>query len=651
MAYYKQFGDNYRHEPRTASTTLAKLQVAESLVDPWDLFAYRKEAMKFRYNGVHRPFWRDWPLSDPSIFLTSEPLHHWHKGFWDHDAKWCIYAVGSSEIDFRFAVLHPHTGFRHFKEGISSLKQVTGREHRDVQRYIVAVITDAVPQEFLIAIRNLMDFRYLAQSRVITDETCTAIDNSLHEFHNHKEAIINAGARRGKKATIDNWYIPKLEFLQSVVPNIHANGVAIQWSADTTEHAHITAVKDPARSGNNQNYESQICRYLDRLDKLRQFDLATAIKDAKIGFRANPHAKLGDVEGEDVEGKDVEGEDAELDEREVLNITSSSSLLTHIDPVSTLSGTSRHTVNYFYQASALKRLLYNQVNIKIPLPLRTDTCSGNIAFHLTRDPSYKRLSVDEASQMYCLPDLRPALSDYLHRTAGGHETHCLDVGGRRLSPENCPLPFSYIEVWTKIYLQSKAYHPPHPILPPQTINAGPPSSPSGLGHYDSVIINIDPTKDWPFTGLNGKCIFVFFKRCLFSCYSEGHAVVDLRLIFRIVPTNPQAPSGNRFLTYVQRFNIIPHVNEPVSGSRTAKGPYPEPSSGLYLLKRAKRSNKAIIGDIIPLDQIRALVDLVPRFGKKANRVLSKENSVEYSIEFWLNKYFTKELFLTLTHCT
>ena len=485
MAFYKQFGDNYRHEPRTASTTLANLQAAESVIDPWSLIDYEKEAMKFRLNGVHRPFWRDWPLSDPSVFLTSEPLHHWHKGFWDHDAKWCIFGVGSSEIDFRFAVLHPHTGFRHFKDGISSLKQVTGREHRDVQRYIVALIIDAVPQDFLVAIRALMDFRYLAQARVITDETCAAIDKALQAFHDNKQSIIDAGARRGKKNVIENWYIPKLEFLQSVVPNIRDNGVAIQWSADTTEHAYITDIKDPTRSGNNQNYEPQICRYLDRLDKLRQFDLATAIKDAKIDFRAS------------IDSNDVgEEENAGLDESEVLNITSSSCLLTHIDPVSSLAGTSRHAIDYFYQASALKHQAH------APLPHRTNICSGNVVFHLTRDPSYSRLSVDEVSRMYHLPDLRPALSDYLRRTSGDREAH-LDIGGRRLSPENCSLPFSQLEVWTKVTLQSKSYHPPHVILPPQTINARHPSPTSTLGHYDSVIMNIDPTKDWPSSGLNG----------------------------------------------------------------------------------------------------------------------------------------------------
>jgi hypothetical protein len=494
MASYKQFGDDYRHEPRTPSITLARLHAVESVVDPWELEAYVNESKKYRLNGVHRPFWRDWPLADPSVFLTSEPLHHWHRQFWDHDVKWCMNAVGKPEFDFRFAILHPQTGFRHFKEGISSLKQVTGREHRDVQRYIVSVIAGAVPPKFLVAIRALLDFRYLAQSHVISEETCSSIDDSLQEFHSHKQAILDAGARRGKKL-IHNWYIPKLEFFQSVATNIRENGVAIQWSADITEHAHITTVKDPARSGNNQNYEPQICRYLDRLDKLRQFDLATSIKEAKVDFRAGADA-------------DLEGEDAhELDE-DYLRVTSSTSLLTHIDPASSLSGPSRNTVDYFYHASELKRLL--QLRQDIPFPLRTNACSSHVAIHLGRDPSYKRLLVDEVAEIYHIPDLRPALADYLQRITFGNEQGLLDVKGRRLSQANCHLPFDHLEVWKKVYLQSKAYHHPHTVLRAQSINALPPLNSSSLGRFDNVIMNIDPAKEWPFSGLNGESPTYYF---------------------------------------------------------------------------------------------------------------------------------------------
>ena len=106
----------------------------------------------------------------------------------------------------------------------------------------------------------------------------------LCHFHQHKEAILDASARRGKKGKIDNWHIPKLELFQSVVSNIQLNGVACQWSADFTEHAHIKVVKEPGRSGNNHSYESQICRYLDRLEKIRNFSLSTSIRGAGVRF-------------------------------------------------------------------------------------------------------------------------------------------------------------------------------------------------------------------------------------------------------------------------------------------------------------------------------------------------------------------------------
>ena len=127
----------------------------------------------------------------------------------------------------------------------------------------------------------------------------------------------------------------------------------------------------------------------------------------------------------------------------------------------------------------------------------------------------------------------------------------------------------------------------------------------------------------------------------------GHIVADLQLIFRIVPSDSHETYGDCFLTYVRRFDIISQINATISGSRTLKGPYPEPSSGLYLLKRSKRSTGVIMGDVLPLDQIRSLVNLTPRFGKEASHILTKDNSLEYSSEFWLNKYFTKELFLAL----
>ena len=90
MATYKQFGNASQHEPRMASTTLAQLMEIEATINPLDFSSYLPEAKWFILNGVHQPFWQDWLLAEPSLFLTPELLHNWHKWFWDHDAKWCI---------------------------------------------------------------------------------------------------------------------------------------------------------------------------------------------------------------------------------------------------------------------------------------------------------------------------------------------------------------------------------------------------------------------------------------------------------------------------------------------------------------------------------------------------------------------------------
>ena len=105
MAMYKQFGDPFRHQPRTSSSILASLKFLSSQFDPSNVSTYVSNAKAmFCLNGVDLPFWRNWylpdeTLPDPHQIFPIEILHHLHKSFWDHDAKWVIRAGGSSELD------------------------------------------------------------------------------------------------------------------------------------------------------------------------------------------------------------------------------------------------------------------------------------------------------------------------------------------------------------------------------------------------------------------------------------------------------------------------------------------------------------------------------------------------------------------------
>ncbi|KAG6907019.1 hypothetical protein DXG01_010888 [Tephrocybe rancida] len=559
------FGDSFRHPPRTGTTTLRQLQAMEALIDPMDIVNYIYEAKaRFRLLGVHKPFWRDWPLSDPTNFLTPEPLHHWHKAFWDHDVKWCIKAVGWKEIDFRFHVLHPHTSYRHFKEGISKIKQVTGREHRDIQRYIVGVISGQAPRPFVVAIRALNDFRYLAQSPVIDDDMCNMLLEALKEFHDHKDAIMASGARLGKRKKNKAWGIPKLEFLQSVVPSIRANGVASQWSADATEHAHITEVKTPARSTNNQNYEPQIVRHLDRADKVRRFGLLMAMLEAQVEF----HSDDSDDE-----------EDPELDPQV---LTTTSALLSKIGDTGGIHRPTRVVVDYFATALQLSTTGTNST------PHRTVISNPNIAFHLTRDANFKCMSVEDVVEKYGIPDLRDAISDYL--------THCgwiSSIGSHRAPAnpnltggEKTPL-VTHLNVWTRVRIQQKAYHYPHNNLPPETVNVIPPSKDWPLGCYDAVLVNTDSSKEWPSSGIQGM---YDLPAVAFSCHIQiwllvtGHVVGQIHLIFHIIPTWDAATHATPILSYAQGFDFVPQINHKISGSSNLKGVYPEPSTMQYVLK-------------------------------------------------------------------
>ncbi|KAI6017930.1 hypothetical protein EDC04DRAFT_2576543, partial [Pisolithus marmoratus] len=235
-AMYKDFGDSDHHPPCTTALTLVQLQSIKCNID--EVEQYFATCKDFQLSGVSHPFWHDWLYADPSQFPTPEALHYWHHQFWDHDIQWCRHMLGAGELDFQFSVLPPIAGFHHFNQGMMKLKQVGGCTQRDVQQYIIVIITGLPQVDVVIAIRALMEFQYLVQAPAITSQMHDHISAALKTFHDHKHAIIDAGLCHGQTtgAALDHWEIPKLEFMQSVAPSIHQAGTVIQWSADTTEH-------------------------------------------------------------------------------------------------------------------------------------------------------------------------------------------------------------------------------------------------------------------------------------------------------------------------------------------------------------------------------------------------------------------------------
>ena len=73
----------------------------------------------------------------------------------------------------------------------------------------------------------------------------------------------------------------------------------------------------------------------------------------------------------------------------------------------------------------------------------------------------------------------------------------------------------------------------------------------------------------------------------------------------------------------------------------------DPTTSLYTLKHVLWADKSPLNDVIPITSLQAAVQLFPHFSIVANSHLTMQTSLEYSTEFWLNKYEDNELFWAL----
>ncbi|KAF8550600.1 hypothetical protein OG21DRAFT_1525023 [Imleria badia] len=474
---------------------------------------------QYRLSGISHPFFWDWPLSCPARFLTPECLHYWHRFFWDHNLQWCKHALGARELDFRFSILPPITGLHHFSEGVTQLKQVTGRTHRDAQRYIIVVLSGYCDTHVVTAIRALMDFRYLAQAPVISSTTRDKIATALATIHQHKQAILDHGLRRRPQtnAPLEHFNIPKLEMMHNVVPSVSNVGSILQWTADTTEHAHIEVVKNPAAMTNNMNYNAQICCTLDHDEKCRLFNIAISLsqqyKDMENG---------GDADQELDADADADADD-EIDDGMDDNDNLAGELWSE--------SPHRQTTNLF----AVAQRLLEAAPGAIPRPLRVFV-SSSTTFHLNREPSIRRVSIDDAAQKFNIPDL---------------------------SPQDVPLSFNELCIWYKVRLQQKSYHDLSTLGLAFTVHAHPPDQTWKYGHYSGALLNVDEAHAWPSSSL------------------AGHSVVLVRMVMcPALRRKQECPWMNRPLVYAERLNIVTQANRSVV----------ELSSGLHVLKRATRAS-------------------------------------------------------------
>ena len=157
-------------------------------------------------------------------------------------------------------------------KGISSLSRVSGKEHDQMCRILLGLVIDTrlpgdefSPVRLVRTVRALLDFLYLAQYPIHTDETLELLEDALSRFHENKDIFVDLGIREG-------FNLPKLHFASHYVRLVKLYGTTDNCNTEYTERLHIDLAKDAYHATNCKDEFTQMAIWLERKEKIHRHE-------------------------------------------------------------------------------------------------------------------------------------------------------------------------------------------------------------------------------------------------------------------------------------------------------------------------------------------------------------------------------------------
>ncbi|THU78780.1 hypothetical protein K435DRAFT_824039 [Dendrothele bispora CBS 962.96] len=210
--------------------------------------------------GNYEPFWAGFSYSNIYLAMTPDVLHQLYQGIVVHLIEWVQRVISEEKLDERIQALPPSFGVRHFKNGISSLSQVSGGEHKNIAKILVGCLHGSgIADKGIAACRALMDFIYIAQYQSHDTTTLLYLESALEEWHKNKTFFIN-------KASAVN--ILKFHSLLHYSKSISMLGTTDNFNTETFKRLHIDFAKEGWHASNKRDHFPQMVTWLCRREKI-----------------------------------------------------------------------------------------------------------------------------------------------------------------------------------------------------------------------------------------------------------------------------------------------------------------------------------------------------------------------------------------------
>ncbi|KAH8976821.1 hypothetical protein EDB92DRAFT_2012952 [Lactarius akahatsu] len=229
---------------------------------------FRAACRKAGLKSIFRPFWSALPLVDIFISITPDVLHQLLQGVVKRLTAWLTTILGAAEVDARCRSLPPNHHVSLFPNGIASLSQISGKQHKDICRFLLGLVLNValpggqLPSRLIRAARALLDFVYLAQYPSHTSKTLQRLEDCLARFHENKDIFIDLGV-------CEHLNLPKIHSMLHYRSSITLFGTTDNYNTEQSERLHIDFTKDAYRATNRKDEYTQMTAWLERREKIR----------------------------------------------------------------------------------------------------------------------------------------------------------------------------------------------------------------------------------------------------------------------------------------------------------------------------------------------------------------------------------------------